>query len=80
MLCLSYTLATESEETRNYYDALNVEPTATDSQIKKAFRSLALKYHPDKNKSTEAEKTFREIAEGNMSNLPCVCVIICKAA
>ncbi|XP_034079820.1 dnaJ homolog subfamily B member 9-like [Gymnodraco acuticeps] len=59
LLCLSEA----SEFSRNYYDTLNVETTATDRQVKKAFRHLAVKYHPDKNKSTDAEKTFREIAE-----------------
>uniref|UniRef100_A0A673BTF6 DnaJ homolog subfamily B member 9 n=1 Tax=Sphaeramia orbicularis TaxID=375764 RepID=A0A673BTF6_9TELE len=55
---------------RNYYDTLNVEPTATDNQIKKAFRSLAVKYHPDKNKSIDAEKNFRDITEGKICPLP----------
>ncbi|KAM9361432.1 dnaJ homolog subfamily B member 9-like isoform 1-T2 [Symphorus nematophorus] len=65
LLCLSEALlpAAASETSRNYYETLNVEPTATDSQIKKNFRKLAIKYHPDKNKSTDAEKAFREIAE-----------------
>ncbi|KAE8298684.1 DnaJ-like protein subfamily B member 9 Microvascular endothelial differentiation gene 1 protein [Larimichthys crocea] len=68
LLCLSQVLpaaaaAHPPETSRNYYDTLNVEPTATDSQIKKSFRKLAMKYHPDKNKSADAEKTFREIAE-----------------
>lgn len=62
LLCLSEALSEEIN--RNYYDALHVEPTATDSEIKKSFRKLAVKYHPDKNKSADAEKTFREIAEG----------------
>ncbi|XP_041639449.1 dnaJ homolog subfamily B member 9-like [Cheilinus undulatus] len=63
-LSLSVILTTAAPETsRNYYNILNVEPTASDSQIRKAFRRLAVKYHPDKNKSTDAEKTFREIAE-----------------
>ncbi|XP_044078110.1 dnaJ homolog subfamily B member 9-like [Siniperca chuatsi] len=62
-LCLSEALPAASETSRNYYDTLHVEPTATDSQIKKAFRKLAIKYHPDKNKSADAENTFREIAE-----------------
>ncbi|KAK5872295.1 hypothetical protein PBY51_013010 [Eleginops maclovinus] len=59
LLCLSEA----SELSRNYYDTLNVEPTATGKQVKKAFHELAVKYHPDKNKRTGAEKTFREIAE-----------------
>lgn len=64
-LCLSRVLPAASEKTsRSYYDTLILEPTATDSQIKKAYRKLAIKYHPDKNKSADAEKTFREIAEG----------------
>ncbi|XP_040890057.1 dnaJ homolog subfamily B member 9-like [Toxotes jaculatrix] len=63
LLCLSEDLSAATATSRNYYDTLNVEPTATDSQIKKAFRQLAVKYHPDKNKSADAEKTFREIAE-----------------
>lgn len=63
-LCLSEVLPVASETRRSYYDTLNVEPTATDSQIKKNFRKLARKFHPDKNKSADAEKTFREIAEG----------------
>lgn len=63
-LCLSDVLLAAPETSRSYYETLNVEPTATDSQIKKSFRKLAIKHHPDKNKSADAEKTFREIAEG----------------
>jgi len=49
---------------RDYYSVLGVSKTASDREIKKAFRKLALQYHPDKNKEPEAEEKFREIAEG----------------
>uniref|UniRef100_A0A3Q1JX50 DnaJ homolog subfamily B member 9 n=1 Tax=Anabas testudineus TaxID=64144 RepID=A0A3Q1JX50_ANATE len=69
LLCLSEALPAASETSRNYYDTLNVEPSATDREIKKAFRKLAIRYHPDKNKSADAEKTFREIAEGKIEQM-----------
>uniref|UniRef100_A0A668ACI2 DnaJ homolog subfamily B member 9 n=1 Tax=Myripristis murdjan TaxID=586833 RepID=A0A668ACI2_9TELE len=56
-------LVRKGNKLRNYYSTLGVEPTATERQIKKAFYKLAKKYHPDKNKSSEAEKTFRNLAE-----------------
>lgn len=55
-------LAAEEEEA-DYYKLLGVERTATDRQIKKAFRKLALKYHPDKNKKPGAEEKFKQIAQ-----------------
>ncbi|XP_047438075.1 dnaJ homolog subfamily B member 9-like [Mugil cephalus] len=61
LLCLCGALPAASHT--NYYDTLGVETTATDNQIKKAFRKLAMKYHPDKNKSVDAEETFRDITE-----------------
>lgn len=47
----------------DYYEILGVDKKASEKQIKKAFRQLAMKYHPDKNKSKGAVKRFREIAE-----------------
>lgn len=55
----------------DYYEILGVTKDASERQIKKAFHKLAMKYHPDKNKSPDAEAKFREIAEGESSALLC---------
>ncbi|CAJ0922164.1 unnamed protein product [Ranitomeya imitator] len=48
---------------KRHYDILGVPKNASERQIKKAFHKLAMKYHPEKNKSPDAEAKFREIAE-----------------
>lgn len=48
---------------RDYYDVLGVDKNADKSVIKKAYRKLALRYHPDKNPSKDAEGRFKEISE-----------------
>lgn len=48
---------------RDYYEVLGLSKNASDDEIKKAYRSLARKYHPDVNKESDAEQKFKEIKE-----------------
>lgn len=55
-------MPTASSDQRDYYEVLGVSADADDKSIKDAFRDLALKYHPDRNKEPGAEERFKEIA------------------
>jgi len=48
---------------RDFYEVLGVPKTATKDDIKAAYRKLALQYHPDRNKSPEAEEKFKQLSE-----------------
>lgn len=50
---------------KNYYDVLGVPKDADQKDIKKAYRKLAMKFHPDKNPSPDGEEKFKKINEAN---------------
>jgi len=52
-------------EFKDYYDILGVKPDASEADIKAAYRKLAKKYHPDRNKDAGAEEKFKSINEAN---------------
>jgi len=56
-------LSGDTMKYRDYYEILGVKRDATEAEVKSAFRKLARKYHPDVNKTKEAEDKFKEINE-----------------
>lgn len=59
---LIVTLITSALAKCKHYDVLGITQTASDREVKKAFRKLAMQYHPDRNKDPGAEEKFKEIA------------------
>ena len=50
-------------EKRDYYEVLGLSKGASDEEIKRAYRKMAKKYHPDINKEPGAEEKFKEVNE-----------------
>jgi len=48
---------------RDYYEILGVERSASDDDLKRSYRKLAMQYHPDRNREPDAEERFKEISE-----------------
>ena len=63
-------------EAKNYYKILGVKKSASEKEIKKAFREKAKLYHPDKNDSPDAEQKFRDLAEGKILLLFCITLAV----
>ena len=61
-LALLFCLLSVAAAGRDYYDVLGVSRKATDKELKKAYRKLSLKYHPDKNSAPDAQDKFAELS------------------
>ena len=48
---------------KNYYELLGIPKDASEEQVRKAFRGLAMEWHPDRNRSADAAERFKEINE-----------------
>ena len=64
-LCLETAVVAGEED---YYKLFGVSRDASKKEIKKAFRKLAIQYHPDKNPDPDARKRFEKIANGEHSH------------
>ena len=56
-----YFIETRVRKCKDYYEILGVSKDASDSDLKKSYRKLALQFHPDKNKAPGAGEAFKSI-------------------
>ena len=67
-LCLAFLLAIVMGN-RDFYKILGIKRNATPAQIKKAYRTMSFKFHPDKNKDDpNAKSKFQDVASGRDTN------------
>lgn len=62
---------------KNHYDVLGIARDASDEDIKRAYRKLALKMHPDKNKANKADEAFKGRPLGPSSAFFLCCSVVC---
>lgn len=63
------TAGLQQESTPDYYKTLELSEDCSQEDVKKAFRRLARKYHPDKCKEPDAQEKFQKIGEGTMKRM-----------
>jgi hypothetical protein len=67
---------------RDYYEVLGVQKNASEAELKKAYRRLAMKYHPDRNtgdEAKEAEVKFKEAKEAYEVLILAISLVMCSA-
>ena len=65
-------MRTMSQQKRDYYEVLGIDKTADPATIKKAYRKLAKKYHPDSNVGNEAQRLAKDSRIGQLIIMPVV--------
>lgn len=68
VLCALVAEAAAAAGDLDYWKVLGLRRGASDADIKKSYRKLSKKFHPDKNKSEDAEQRFVEVSEGELGN------------